>query len=134
MKASKDQKIQEMLEKGLRNDPQQSFENDDLLYYKQLFQALDSGQESGLPENFAAKVTKKIQKATYQKQDIWFALTIILTFAATFGTAYLVLRLINPDVGSQFYEINIRFKYVIVLGVLTFLGIFYYKDKVNVWN
>jgi|GEM_PF-1744657 len=132
MKASNDQKIQEMLEKGFMHDSQQSFENDDLLYYKQLFQALDAGQESGLPENFAAKVTKKIQKATYQKQDMWFALAIILIFAVTFGTAYLVLRLINPDAGNQFYEINIRFKYVIILGVLTFLGIFY--DKGKVWN
>ncbi|MNY53387.1 hypothetical protein D3C86_1891400 [compost metagenome] len=65
---------------------------------------------------------------------MWFALTIILIFAVTFGAAYLVLTLINPDAGRDFYEINLRFKYVILLGVLTFLGIFYDKGKAKVWS
>ncbi|AOM80172.1 hypothetical protein [Pedobacter steynii] len=134
MKESNDQKIQEMLEKGIRHDSQHSFENDDLLVYKQLFQALNAGQESGLPANFASNVTKKVQKTTYQKQDMWFALTIILIFAVTFGAAYLVLTLINPDAGRDFYEMNLRFKYVILLGILTFLGIFYDKGKAKVWS
>ncbi len=132
MKESDDHRIQEMFEKDINNDSPQSFENNDLLIYKQLFQALNSGQESGLPQNFAAKVTNKVQRETYRKQDMWFALTIILIFGVTFGAAYLVLTLINPNSGREFYEVNIRFKYVILLGVLTFLAVFYDKGKSKV--
>lgn len=128
MKELDDDELQELLNNGLVPDSKTLSEEDkdDLLAYQNLFTALDTEPEQGLPMSFAANVRRKLQEQVNRKSDLRFNLIALSIFVVGLTLAYGLLSVISPESGDMFLNAVISFKWVLatlVVGFLAFLFI-----------
>jgi hypothetical protein len=128
MKELDDDELQELLNNGLVPDSKTLSEEDkdDLLAYQNLFTALDTEPQQGLPMSFAANVRRKLQEQVNRKSDLRFNLIALSIFVVGLTLAYGLLSVISPESGDMFLNAVISFKWVLAtlgLGFFAFLFI-----------
>jgi hypothetical protein len=127
MKELDDDELQELLNNGLVPDSKTLSEEDkdDLLAYQNLFIALSSEPEQGLPLSFAANVRRKLQEQVNRKSDLRFNLIALSIFVVGLTLAYGLLSVISLESGDMFLNAVISFKWVLAtLGIGFFAFLF----------
>jgi hypothetical protein len=131
MKELNDDELQELLNNGLVPDNKtlSDEDKDDLLAYQNLFTALSTEPEEGLPLSFAANVRRKLQEQAIRKSDIRFNLLALLIFVAGLTLAYGMLSVMSPESGDMFLTAIINFKWVLLTLVAGFVGYLFIDQR-----
>lgn len=127
MKELDDDELQELLNNGLVPDSKTLSEEDkdDLHAYQNLFTALSSEPEQGLPMSFATNLRRKLQEQANRKSDLRFNLIALSIFVLGLTLAYGMLSVISPESGDMFLNAVISFKWVLAtLGIGFFAFLF----------
>lgn len=128
-----DEELQKWLEE---NSPASGKTNkelisDDAKAYQFLFDVLDEEPLQGLPYDFAAKVTRKVQAETKRTSELrYYVITVAVVgfvLAAIFG----VFMLVKPAAGPTYSSLLWQYKWVLILVVFSFLTV-QYLDQVLV--
>lgn len=124
MKELDDDDLQELLNSGLPVDNKTLSKSgkNDLLAYQNLFDALSTEPEQGLPFNFSANVRRKLQEQINRKSDLRFNLLALLIFTVVLAIAYGLLALISPANSRLVVETAIKFKWVLLAIILGFFS------------
>ena len=131
MKKINDDDIQRLLEKGINEtDPRLSAaEKEDIEAYRFLFKTLSAEPKAGLPYNFAAKVSRRIQAKANRVNDIRLYLLAGFLGIAGFVIAYGLLVFYNRNTATQFLAAVAEYKWAFVLALVSFLTIQYLDQK-----
>ncbi|WPU98686.1 hypothetical protein SNE26_21960 [Mucilaginibacter sp. cycad4] len=131
MKELDDDELQELLNNGLVPDNKTLSEEDknDLHAYQNLFSALSTGPEQGLPMSFAANVRRKLQEQANRKSDLHFNLVAMVIFAGGLTLAYGLLAMMSPESGDMFLNAVISFKWVLLALVIGFVGYLFVDQR-----
>lgn len=124
MKELDDDELQELLNGGLLPDNENLSDSEkvNLHAYQNLFNALNTEPEQGLPISFAANVRRKIQEQAARKSDMRFNLLALLIFGLGLALAYGLLTVIDAKSGEMFLTALISFKWVLLTLVVGFFG------------
>lgn len=133
MKKMDDEELQKWLEE---NGPASNIANkelisDDAKAYQFLFDVLDTEPSQGLPYDFAAKVTRKVQAEAKRTSElryyIWSLVVFVLVVAALSGLTFLL----KPGAKTAYFDLLVQYKWAVVLAIFSFLTI-QYLDQVLV--
>ena len=125
MKELDDDGLQEFLSKKLppANKALTEEETKDLTAYKQLFSLLDKEPEEGPSFMFASNVRRKVQIKINKKSDRRFNVMAIVIFLISAVIAFLVITLIDPSAANNVIITVFKFKWILLIGILTFLAL-----------
>jgi hypothetical protein len=131
MKKLNDEEIQRLLESELKpsGDSLSADEQKSLEQYQLLFEKLKEEPKEGLPYNFASKVKARLQAQLNRKKDIQFYLISLVVFVLGFAAFYELLKFVNANAGDQFIAVTFKFKWIVILGAILFLGILFCDQK-----
>jgi drug/metabolite transporter (DMT)-like permease len=131
MKELSDDELQDLLNSGLVPDGEtlSEGEKDDLLAYQNLFDALGTEPEQGLPLSFAANVRRKLQEQANRKSDLRFNIMALVIFSAILGLAYGLLAVVSPENSDVVLATVIRFKWVLLTIVCGFFSLMLIDQK-----
>lgn len=104
---------------------------DDAKAYQFLFDALDAEPHQGLPYDFSAKVTRKIQAETKRNSELKFYIVSLLVLVAITGVIYGIIVLTKPNMSVGFFAFIMQYKWAFILVIFSFLTI-QYLDQVLV--
>jgi len=124
MKETDDDELQQWLENRLPL-PEKNTVSEDAAAYRTLFEILDDGPAGGLPYNFAAKVTRRIEADEKRGSEVKYYILAALIFIATITAACSILTLFNPKV----FVPLMNFKWIIIAGPVVFMAIQYLDLK-----
>jgi hypothetical protein len=124
MKELNDEELQRLLDGG-KSFPADEPLSDDAKAYQALFEALKSEPDSGLPYDFAAKVTRQIQAAEKRDNELRSNLLAAGLFLVSIAALCGVLVIFSPDTTSSL----LKYKWVLLLLPLTFIAIQYFDQK-----
>jgi hypothetical protein len=124
MEELNDDELQELLSNGsIPGDNMFSEKStNDLLAYQNLFRALSTEPEQGLPLQFASNVRRKLQEQANRKNDLRFNIMAVGIFAATLGLSYGLITLISPENGTMVVNTVLRFKWVLTAIIFAFFS------------
>ena len=130
-----DEKIQQLLEKGLSpsGEDMPLTASEDFKAYKLLFDALEKEHPTGLSPRFAASVTGKIKAKENRRQDIKLHLLVIVLLITGIAGAYFSLIMLNKEYAAQLITTLDNSKWIL-LFVLSVIGIIQFLDKKLVKN
>jgi hypothetical protein len=133
MKKMDDEEIQKWLEE---NGPASGKTNkelisDDARAYQFLFDVLDEEPLQGLPYDFAAKVTRKVQAEAKRTSELRYFIIAIAVVALVLVAIYGLLMLVKPGAGPSYGSLLLQYKWVLILVVFSFLTI-QYLDQILV--
>ena len=123
MKEMNDEELQRMFEDG-HFSPGEPL-NEDAKAYKTLFEALGKEPQSGLPYDFAAKVTRHIQAEQKRGSEIRSNLVAAGLFIIAIVTACCAIAIFNPDTKT----VLLKYKWVLLLLPVVFIAIQYFDQK-----
>ncbi|MDB5150470.1 MAG: hypothetical protein JWQ57_4490 [Mucilaginibacter sp.] len=131
MKELNDDELQELLNNGLvpDNKPLSKDDKSDLLAYQNLFTALGTEPEQGLPMSFAANVRRKLQEQINRKSDLRFNLFALSIFVVGLTLAYGLLSVISPESGDMFLNAVISYKWELVTLVVGFIAFLFVDQR-----
>jgi hypothetical protein len=131
MKELNDDELQELLNNGLVPDNKtlSDEDKDDLLAYQNLFTALNTEPEEGLPLSFAANVKRKLQEQANRKSDMRFNFLALGIFAVGLTLAYGLLSVMSPESGDMFLTSVISFKWILLILVAGFVGYLFIDQR-----
>ena len=133
MKNMDDEEIQKWLEE---NGPASGKTNkelisDDASAYQFLFDVLDEGPSQGLPYDFAAKVTRKVQAEAKRTSELRYYVIAVGVVALVLVAICGLLVLVKPAAGPSYGSLLLQYKWVLILVVFSFLTI-QYLDQILV--
>src|ERR1700761_4108162 len=119
MKKMDDEEIQKWLEE---NGPASGKTNkelisDDAKAYQFLFDVLDEEPAQGLPYDFAAKVTRKVQAETKRTSELRYYIIAIAVVAFILAAIFGVFMLVKPASGPSYSSLLWQYKWVLILVV-----------------
>ncbi|MFI5136301.1 MAG: hypothetical protein ACHQIM_00650 [Sphingobacteriales bacterium] len=127
MKKMNDEELQKWLEEnGHKSD---DLPEVDAKAYHLLFNLLSKYPDQGLPYDFSARVTRRVQARTRQNSELRSYLISIAVVSVVIAFIYSLFLLLKPQLGSGFLNIAAEYKWVFVLGIFSFLTI-QYLDQV----
>lgn len=131
MKELSDEEIQRLLDGELHpaEEPGLINETENLKQYRFLFEKLKEEPEQGLPYNFAAKVKNRLQAQLNRKKDIRFYAISFIALIAGFAVFYELLAYVNATAGHLFITVAFKYKWIVILGSVLFLGVLYCDQK-----
>ena len=131
MKKMTDEELQEWLDKSRDSSVDKHIEltGNDATAYKVLFKVLDNELHQGLPYDFSAKVTRRVQAELKRSSELRYYLISIVAVAATVFAIYGLLVLLKPLTGKIFFNELAEYKWAFVLCIFSFLTI-QYLDQV----
>lgn len=126
-----DEEIQRLLEGDLKlsGDSLSADEQTSLGQYQLLFEKLKEEPKEGLPYNFASKVKARLQAQINRKKDIRFYLVSLVVLATGFAAFYELLAFVNTNASNQLFAVAFKFKWIVILGAILFLGILFGDQK-----
>jgi len=133
MKKMDDDELQQWLEE---NSPASGKTNkeiisDDAKAYQFLFDVLNEEPAQGLPYDFAAKVTRKVQAENKRTSELRYYIIAIGVVALVLVAIYGLLIMVKPVSGPSYGSLLLQYKWVLLLVVFGFLTI-QYLDQVLV--
>ncbi|SEV91016.1 hypothetical protein SAMN05428988_0359 [Chitinophaga sp. YR573] len=124
-----DNEIQSLLDGELIPDSLSDNEKRTLEQYQLLIAKLEEEPHEGLSYSFASKVKARLQAQINRKKDIRFYSAAFIFLILGFATFYGLLLFVNANAGNEFVGILSKFKWIIVLGAVLFVGILYLDQK-----
>jgi len=133
MKKMDDEELQKWLEENGPSSGKTNKEliSDDARAYQFLFDVLDEEPSQGLPYDFAAKVTRKVQAEAKRTNELRYYIMAIGVVAFVLVAIYGLLLLLKPVVGPTYGSLLLQYKWVLILVVFSFLTI-QYLDQILV--
>ena len=133
MKKMDDEELQKWLEE---NGPASGKTNkelisDDARAYQFLFDVLDEEPSQGLPYDFAAKVTRKVQAEAKRTSELRYYFIAIAVVALALVAIYGLLLMVKPAAGPSYGSLLFQHKWILILVVFSFLTI-QYLDQILV--
>ena len=126
MKKMDDEDLQKWMEENRVNKKMDSPVSDDAKAYQFLFDVLDTEPLQGLPYDFSAKVTRKVQAEVKRNSELKYYLIGIGIFVAAVIGIYALLTSIKLGAAATPYvSALLQYKWVFVLGIFSFLTIQY---------
>lgn len=105
--------------------------SDDARAYQFLFDVLDEEPSQGLPYDFAAKVTRKVQAEAKHTSELRYYIIATVVVALALVAIYGLLLMVKPAAGPSYGSLLLQYKWVLILVVFSFLTI-QYLDQVLV--
>ncbi|MES2277203.1 MAG: hypothetical protein V4592_14340 [Bacteroidota bacterium] len=96
---------------------------------KLLFDVLSTEPAEGLPYDFSARVTRRVQAKTRQNSELRLYIIAIAVVSIVITLIYGLFFLLKPQLGSGILTITTDYKWTFVLGIFGFLTI-QYLDQV----
>ncbi|HVV54221.1 MAG TPA: hypothetical protein VHC47_02785 [Mucilaginibacter sp.] len=124
MKELNDEELQRLLKAG-KSFPADEPLSDGANAYQTLFEALKSEPESGLPYDFAAKVTRHVSAEVKKNSEVKYYLLAAFIFVAAIAAVCAVLAINSP---AQEPEL-LKYKWVLLLLPLVFVAIQYFDQR-----
>jgi len=124
MKEMNDEELQQWLEKK----PQLSADDalsTDAKAYRTLFETLGEEPASGLPYDFAAKVTRHIKAGEKRSNELKYNLVAIFIFLAVISAVWGLLTIFTPDQAP----VLLKYKWTLLLFPVVFITIQYFDQK-----
>jgi uncharacterized membrane protein len=90
-----------------------------------LFNAVDAGPMQGLPYDFLAKVSRRVQAEVKRSSDLRYYVIFLVAVAATVFGIYGLLILLQPLTGRLFLIEIAQCKWAFLLCIFSFLTIQY---------
>jgi hypothetical protein len=126
MKKMNDEEIQNWLEEnGHKSD---DLPGVDAKAYHLLFDLLSREPTEGLPYDFSAKVIRKVQAETRQNSELRSYLILIAVVSVVIAFIYGLFFLLKPQLGNGLLNIAVKYQWVFVLGLFSFLTIQYLDE------
>jgi hypothetical protein len=127
MKKMDDEELQKWLEE---NGPASGKTNkelisDDAKAYQFLFDVLDEEPLKGLPYDFAAKVTRKVQAEAKRTSELKYYIIAVSVVALVLTAIYGIFMLVKPASGPSYASLLWQYKWVLILVVFSFLTVQY---------
>jgi len=133
MKKMDDAELQKLMEEHrLSSVPKTGgLTGDDAKAYQVLFDALDTDPLQGLPYDFSAKVTRKVQAETKRNSELKFYLFSLGVCVAIIAVIYGLTTIMKPAAVTTYLGLLIQYKWALILIAFSFLTI-QYLDQVLV--
>jgi hypothetical protein len=133
MKKIDDDELQQWLEE---NGPASGKTNkelisDDAKAYQFLFDVLDEEPSQGLPYDFAAKVTRKVQVEAKRTSELRYYVIAVGVVALVLVALFGLLMMVKPASGPSYGSLLLQYKWVLILVVFGFLTV-QYLDQILV--
>ena len=126
MKKMDDEDLQKWMEENRAAKKMDSPVSDDAKAYQFLFDVLDTEPLQGLPYDFSAKVTRRVQAEVKRNSELKYYLIGIGIFVAAVIGIYALLTSIKLGAAATPYvSALLQYKWVFVLGIFSFLTIQY---------
>lgn len=132
MKKLTDEQIQSLLDGGnpISHNDLSAPDRQQLESYQSLFSRLNAEPAEGLPFNFARKVTAQLQFKVKRKSDIRFNLLAVIGIVVGLISVYGLLSLMDLNAASAFLQAVLRFKWVLIVGAFTLIGVLLFEQRV----
>ena len=127
MKKMNDEEIQKWLEEN--GSKTNELPTGDARAYNMLFDLLNTEPAEGLPYDFSAKVTRRVQAETKRNSELRSYLISIAVVSVVIAFIYGLFSIIRPQLGNGFLNIVAEYKWELVLAIFSFLTI-QYLDQV----
>jgi len=131
MKKMDDEELQKWMEENRAAKKMDGPVSDDANAYQFLFDVLDTEPVQGLPYDFSAKVTRRVQAENKRSSELKFYIWGLAIFVAAIAIIYGILLLIKPTNKIVYLDLLLQYKWVFILGIFSFLTI-QYLDQVLV--
>ena len=131
MKKMDDEELQKWMEENKSAKKMDSPLSDDAKAYHFLFDVLDTEPVQGLPYDFSAKVTRKIQAEAKRTSELKYYLIGLAVFIAVAVGIYALSTIKGGTLASPYIIVLIQYKWVFILGIFSLLTI-QYLDQVLV--
>jgi len=131
MKKMDDEELQKWMEENRVAKKMDGPVSDDANAYQFLFDVLDTEPVQGLPYDFSAKVTRRVQAENKRSSELKFYIWGLAIFVAAIAIIYGILLLIKPTNKIVYLDLLLQYKWVFILGIFSFLTI-QYLDQVLV--
>jgi len=92
----------------------------DLLAYQDLFSALKTAPQTGLPLSFAANVRRTLQERINRKSDMRFNVMAVTIFMLNLALGYGLLQLISQTTADLVLNMVLKFKWLLFSVVSLF--------------
>jgi hypothetical protein len=123
-----DNKIQELLERGLKPENYQG--SIDLFVYQTVFENLNKKPTAGLPLNFASKVVSEIRT----RQSLQFVFrrqaSVLVFFAVAALAFYFGISVVKSDIASLLLHFAFSNKWIACFGISCYLVVEYLNYRV----
>src|ERR1700744_4789458 len=127
MKKMNDEEIQKWLEENSHANSQ--LPPGDAKGYDMLFNLLETGPDKGLPYDFAAKVTRKVQAEQKRNSELRSYLISLAVVAAIVACIYGLLLLVKNQQSIGLISIILEYKWALILSIFSLLTIQYLDTK-----
>jgi len=127
MKKMNDGEIQKWLEES--GHKANDLPAGDAKAYHMLFDLLSTEPAEGLPYDFSAKVTRKVQAETKRNSELRSYLISVAAVSVVVAVIYGLFSVARPQLGNGFLNIAAEYKWEFVLAIFSFLTI-QYLDQV----
>jgi len=131
MKKMDDEELQKWMEENRVAKKMDGPVSDDANAYQFLFDVLDTEPVQGLPYDFSAKVTRRVQAENKRSSELKFYIWGLAIFVAAIAIIYGILLLIKPTNKIVYLDLLLQYKWVFILCIFSFLTI-QYLDQVLV--
>jgi hypothetical protein len=123
MKKMNDEEIQKWLE----DNRQQStgLPPGDAKAYDMLFELLETEPDKGLPYDFAAKVTRKVQAEQKRNSELRSYLVSMAVVALVIACIYGLLSLVKNQQSTGILAVIMEYKWALILSIFSLLTIQY---------
>jgi hypothetical protein len=126
MKKMDDEELQKWMEENSTAKKIDGPESDDAKAYQFLFDVLDAEPLQGLPYDFSAKVTRKVQAEVKRTSELKYYLIGVAIFIVAVVGIYALLTSVKPGaVATPYVTALLQYKWVFILGIFSFLTIQY---------
>ena len=125
MEELNDDELQDLFGRGSisGNNNLSEKEISDLLLYQDLFRALETEPQTGLPFSFASNVKRKLQEQLNRKSNMRFNVMAVTIFVLSLILGFELLQLINQTTADLVSYIVFKFKWILFGAICLFFFI-----------
>jgi hypothetical protein len=127
MKKMNDEEIQKWLEENRQQKTQ--LPDGDAKAYDYLFNLLETEPDKGLPYDFAAKVTRKVQAEQKRNSELRSYLISMGVVTVIIACIYGVLSLVKNQQATGVLSVILEYKWALILSIFSLLTIQYLDTK-----
>src|ERR1700748_3667630 len=117
MKKMNDEEIQKWLEENRHQG--NSLPPGDAKVYELLFNLLETEPDKGLPFDFAAKVTRKVQAEQKRNSELRSYLISVAVVAAVIACIYGLLSLVKNQQSVGILSVILEYKWALIMGIFS---------------
>lgn len=127
MKKMNDEEIQKWLEEN--RDKNKTLPDGDAKSYDMLFNLLETEPDKGLPYDFAAKVTRKVQAEQKRNSELRSYLISLAVVAIIVACIYGLLSMVKNQQSVGIIAVIMEYKWSLLLSIFSLLTIQYLDSR-----